>query len=282
MFKKEKKLGQNFLKDKSIVSKMVRELDLGLNLDSDLDLDLDSNLTGSSKNDLIIEVGPGQGVVTREIVKYLDRNLDSTLDNNLICVEKDERLIEGLKKEFEKYPNVEIVHKDILDFLPEFESKVNVKNIKVIGSLPYYITSPILHSIIKMKRQPSVVIILIQKEVGEKILAVKENSNYLSVFIKTFYDVKSLGVVSKDKFNPKPKVDGIVLKLIKKEKNTFFENLNINVINRYEDFLHQGFKYPRKMLKKAFSEDLLDKAEISSNLRPHDLSIEDWIKLFNI
>ncbi len=262
MYKPIKQLGQNFLMNMDVVKKMVAEL-------------------GIEEGDLIIEIGPGPGVITRELVK----TIEGIPNVKLIAVELDERFFADLSVAFAGKENVQVLNENILDFLPTF--KPETKKVKIIGSLPYNITSPIIHKIIKMGTLPVTAIIMVQKEVGEKIIAVKVKRNYLSTFVQTFFDVKSLGVVPRNYFKPAPKVDSIVLKLA--TKNQFGWDLEtiekygdyVTYCEQYEKFLHNGFKFPKKMLNKVLSKELLQKTNINGNDRPHNLSVETWMQLFN-
>lgn len=247
--KPKKELGQNFLKDSPTAHKMVLGLDL-------------------NANDLVVEIGPGMGVLTKRV---------SELAGKVFAVEFDKRLIDGLKKSFEN-TNVTVVDANILDWLPSFRLPENYSEFKIIGSLPYYITSPILHTITKLKHPPSIGVFLVQKEVAEKICEFPPDSSYLSSFVQTFYDVEYFGKVAKEFFEPVPKVDGGIIKLTKKS----YEQITYNEIYRYEKFLHRCYLSPRKMLNKVFSKEELDRCRIDGNLRPQNLSSQDWLGVFKI
>ncbi len=174
---------------------------------------------------------------------------------------------------FSEYKNhFEVIEANVLDFLPQYSTE---KSFKIIGSLPYYITSPILHEIIKMNKRPKKVVVLIQKEVAKKIAAKAPDSSYLSTFIQTFYEVEYVATVDKNEFSPVPKVDGGILKM------TLKPDVNIDV-KKYEGFLHKGFSNPRKMLNKVFYEDEINRAQIDSTKRPQNYNSEEWLKFFKI
>lgn len=245
----KKELGQNFLKDNSTIHKMI----LGLNLEA---------------NELVVEIGPGMGALTKRV---------SELAGKVFAVEFDKRLIDGLKKSFEN-TNVTVVDANILDWLPTFKLSDGYSEFKIIGSLPYYITSPILHTIAKLKQPPSVGVFLVQKEVAEKICEFPPDSSYLSSFVQTFYEVEYLGKVSKEFFAPVPKVDGGIIKLTKK----IYEQISYDEMFKYEKFLHRCYLSPRKMLNKVFSKAELDMCRIDGNLRAQNLSSQDWLGVFKI
>jgi 16S rRNA (adenine1518-N6/adenine1519-N6)-dimethyltransferase len=248
MYKAIKKLGQNFLSDPALAAFIVDNLSI-------------------SEGDVLVEIGPGHGFLTEEISVRLENT-----HINLYAVEVDRRFAEKLETMFDKDPNVIILTEDILRWLPDF---VSPKNIKVIGSLPFYITSPILHATVKMKKMPSMVVYLVQKEVAKKLTKGAPDASYLSSFVQTFYDVEYLGDVPRHKFDPKPNVDGGIVKLVKKPGEYERE-----FIQKYEGFLHRAYKNPRKMLNKAFSKEELALFGLDPQLRPQNVSAAAWLTYF--
>lgn len=240
-----KKLGQNLLRDTKIADVMVNALDL-------------------QTDDVVMEIGPGGGVLTHRILAH------NAVD--FLAVEYDPRFAEDLKKLYEMNPRVTIVHNNVLKWFPQ---NIPQKKYKVIGSLPYYITSPIVHMLIKADPRPDISVIMTQKEVAEKIATQIPDSSYLSIFVQTFFDVNVLAVVTRDKFVPAPKVDSAVVRLDRKDAFVPKE-----LVRKYEGFLHKGYTSPRKMLNKVFAPELLEKINIDPNLRPQNLTVEDWLKLF--
>lgn len=246
MYEPIKKLGQNFLKDKLIIRKMVGAL-------------------GIKPEDTVIEIGPGLGAITEVLLS--DVNPQTTI----YAVEIDNRFINKLRDMFSKYPNLRVIEANILDWLPNFDSQG--KPFKIIGSLPYYITSPVIHEIIKMKKQPEIAVLIVQKEVAEKIKAKAPDSSYLSVFTQTFFDIEYLGLVEKSRFTPLPEVDGEIIRLIRKSAGE-------KDIRKYEGFLHKAFAHPRKMLNKIFSKEELAETGINGKKRAQDYSAEEWLRFF--
>ena len=246
MIKAKKALGQNFLKDDATAEEMVAALDL-------------------SPNDTVLEIGPGLGVLTNLLGQHGAR---------VIAVELDKSLVAILQNKFRGDHRVEVVDANILDWLPSFEC---TNYFKVIGSLPYYITSPIIHAVIKRARLPITCVFMLQKEVAQKICAEVPDASYLSTFVQTFYEADFLRVVDRKMFDPIPKVDGGIVRLTYRSAapfNTFEEK------RKYEGFLHKGFANPRKMINKAFSKEELAKSKIPGNVRPQNLSVDDWVSLF--
>lgn len=248
MYEPIKSLGQNFLMDGSLSREMVEALSI-------------------ENGDEIIEIGPGHGALT-EILADKVHGTDSIVR----AVEIDERFYEKLNGMYATDKNVKLVCDDILLWLPTFIPK---KDFKIIGSLPYYISSPIIHTIIKMKKMPSVCVLLVQKEVAEKIKSPAPDSSYMSCFVQTFFDAHYVGKVPKNRFKPEPKVDGGILKLTRKDGDFSHE-----FIARYEGFLHRAFASPRKMLNKVFTEEELKKGGIDPTLRAQNLGADEWLKFY--
>jgi len=245
-----KSLGQNFLLNKEIVFKMVDLLQI-------------------SPNYSVIEIGPGPGTFTGKIVQNLGES------NNFYAIEIDKRFVNELSQRYFKKQNIHIINDNFLDWV---KNNNIIGNTVILGSIPYYITSPIIHSIIKMINKPKIVVLMVQKEVGQKICEYKVNPNYFSTFIKTFYDIKYVQTVLKNNFTPIPKVDSaVVIMSLKKD----FYGITDNKINKYQKFLHLGFKNQKKMLNKVFELDLLKKVSLTGNERPHNLSVKIWVDLFN-
>jgi len=249
MFKPHKELGQNFLTDRSVAKDMVEALDI-------------------QNGDEIVEIGPGHGVVTDFLVEKA-----KDLDVVIHAVELDARLYQELKNFYSGNEKIEVIKENILDWLPTLSTD---REIKIIGSVPYYITSPIIHKIIKMPAVPQGVVLLVQKEVAEKIKNNAPDSSYMSSFVQTFFDVKYLGKVPSKKFNPEPKVDGGIIKMVKKED----ANLDLVFIRKYEGFLHKAYSNPRKMLNKVFRKEELENGNINPTLRAQNLDAEEWLSFY--
>jgi len=252
MFKPHRYLGQNFLIDRTIADQMVSALEI-------------------ENGDEIVEIGSGFGIITEALLK---KSKDKKVKIN--AVEIDGRLYKNLVERFSGEERVEFYNEDFLKWFPQFSFQ---RELKIIGSIPYYITSPIIHQIIKAEKRPKIVILLVQKEVAEKIKSTAPDSSYLSSFVQTFFDVQYLGKVPSRKFNPEPEVDGGVLKLICKEKD---EDFLPDFIRRYEGFLHKAYSNPRKMLNKVFKKDELEKGKIDPHLRPQNLDAGEWLTFFKV
>ena len=250
-----KRLGQSFLIDKKVLKKIVEVADL-------------------SKNDSVLEVGPGIGNLTIELAKKVKK---------VIAVEKDERMVEILKErlEEERIKNVEIVNEDILKFLPSFKLR---RSYKVVANIPYYLTSRLIRNLLEAKRRPRLIVLMIQKEVAQRICAKPPKMNLLAVSVQFYSKPEIISFVSKNCFWPRPKVDSAIIKIsnIKKQKATKDEKLFFKIVKA-------GFSHPRKQLinnpskglkkNKKIVEEWLLNCGISPDKRAENLSIEEWKRL---
>ncbi len=250
MFKPKKTLGQNFLTDKTVVRDMVNALEI-------------------EEGDEVIEIGPGRGMVTGELLEK-----SKLIKVKINAVEIDRVLYQTLVEKYKESAVIRFYNNDILQWLPKFISK---NDFKVVGSIPYYITSPIIHQIIKMKERPKICVLLVQKEVAEKIKSKAPDSSYMSSFVCTFYDVQYLGKVPSKRFYPEPQVDGGIIKMTRREGN-----FTRDFIIKYEGFLHKAFSNPRKMLNKVFTKEELEKGNIDYTLRAQNLSADQWLSFYNV
>lgn len=241
MIKPIKDLGQNFLRNREVILNFIREINL-------------------ENGDSVFEIGPGEGVITLEILK-------NKLDFKLTSIDIDERSIEELSKIKDERFN--LIHKDILKFIPEIPNT----NYKIVGAIPYNITSPIIHRIVEKDNLPKKVILIVQDEVARKIVN-KDKSSYFTFFVGYFFDLEYIKKISRNDFYPIPKVDSAIISFTLKKE---IENINKM---KYSNFLHKVFRSPRKKINKVFDKDLLNNLSISSDIRPENLTLEEVIKLF--
>lgn len=226
-------------------------------------------------NDTAMEIGPGKGVLTEKIL---------ATGAKLIAVEKDRDLIsllnEKFKAEIEKKQLI-IINSDIRDI--EIE-KLKINNYKLIANIPYYITGEIIRNFLETKNQPRTMVLMVQKEVAERIVARNGKESILSISVKAYGEPKLIKKVSAGSFFPKPKVDSAILKI---------ENISRNNFKKYElsekDFFNivkKGFRSPRKQLRSNLKieskkwEDICRKMKISEKIRAEDLKINDWFELY--
>lgn len=242
--KPSKKLGQNFLIDKGVLKKIIH----AANLNSD---------------DIVLEIGPGLGVLTIELAKRVKK---------VIATEKDRRMCEILKKVLKNYKNVEIINKDILDV---GYSTSHIKHYKLVANLPYYITSPVIRKFLETKNKPELMILMVQKEVGQRICA-KSKMSLLSVAVQFYSKPEIISYVSKKSFYPQPKVDSAIIKITPKP----IPKINTK---KFFNLVKKGFSSKRKMLKNnlRINESILEELRLNPKIRAENLSIQDWLKLFH-
>ena len=251
----KKSLGQNYLIDLNIVKKIINLTDI------------------YNKN--VLEIGPGKGALTREILKNKPKSL--------ILIEKDNILSEELKLKYKDQKNIIVYNKDILKF--DFEDKL--KNTIIFGNLPYNISSQILTKIIRFKKIPpkySALILMFQKEMAQRVIGKFNTSKYGRLSILTNYKLKVLDKfdVSPNSFFPKPKVNSTVLYL---EPNTKkFDK--IKKIENLEKITNILFSNKRKMInktiKKIFSRDQLNLIKnLNLTCRPSEIKPEKYYELTN-
>ena len=186
MVRAKKSLGQNFLVDPNIQRKIVEAL-------------------GAGPGDEVLEIGPGTGALTRHLAGSVRR---------LIAVELDDRLAESLREEFADAPGVEIVHADALK-LDLGELVEDVAALKVVGNIPYNITTPLIFWLIGREVRPERIVLMVQKEVADRILAPVGGKAYgaLSVGVRTIAEVERLFIVGRGAFRPVPGVDSAVIRI---------------------------------------------------------------------
>ena len=245
----KKSLGQNFLKNDTIIKKIV-------------------SLFVCNKNDLIIEIGPGRGALT----KYL-----STITNNWLAIEIDKDMDTYLGKY-----NSHIIYEDILNVdLPSLLKSYNYDNLYIIGNLPYYITSPIIEKLINSNIKVNKMVFMVQKEVAQRFTSKPgcREYGYMTVFINHFYDVKYEFLVPRTDFDPSPKVDSAIITLNYKEHDV--------PNSKYWQFIKECFAHKRKTLKNNLTnynslaiDNVLKNFGLNSSVRAEDLSEEIFKELY--
>ena len=242
-----KRFGQNYLRDENIIGKIISEI-------------------SPKSNDLIIEIGPGEGAITSKLIEKAD---------NLIAIEIDKRNVEVLTA---KFPKLNLISGDFLKLdLSKIFNK-NGKKLRIVGNIPYNITSPIIFKMIENKNIIHDSVLMVQHEVAQRITAKSGGKEYgiLSVITQNFTDVKLCFKVSPNVFNPRPKVYSAVIHLF------FKENLN----DRKDDevfikIVKAAFGNRRKMLYNSLKNSIFghlnfNDTGIDLSLRAEKLSIEDF------
>lgn len=235
-FKHKKSLGQNFLTNEKILNNIVNSLSI-------------------NPRDLIIEIGPGQGALTKRLVK---------LEAKVIAFEIDERLKEYLDK---IDGNIDIIYKDILeveinDYIQEYA------NVYVVANLPYYITTPIINKFLRITKVKEM-IIMVQDEVANRINAGvgTREYGYFTVMVQSYFTVKKLFFVSRTSFNPIPKVDSAVIKLTRNKSYLDVDEKS------YDELVKNAFKMKRKNLKNNLY--MYDLEKIAGVLKKYNLDLSN-------
>lgn len=241
-FEFKKSFGQNFIKEKKIIHNIVDKANI-------------------EEDSLVIEIGPGAGALTKELV---------TKAKFVLAYEIDVRLKEYLINEFQK-ENIEFIFDDFLNRdIKKDIKKYSYKNIYVVANLPYYITTPIITKIIEEKLDIKKIVVMVQKEVGDRFAAKPSTKEYnsLTVYLNYYYYIKKLFVVSRNVFVPKPNVDSIVVELTKKENK-----LSLNDENFFFKLVRDSFKYKRKTLRNNLKEYDLEKIKSVLSVYGYDLTV---------
>ena len=241
-FNFKKKFGQNFIIDENIINGIINK--------SEIDSD-----------SLVIEIGPGAGSLTYKLCK---------IAKNVLCYEIDDSLKDILSSNLEEYNNVDIIYKDFLvaDVKNDIK-KYNYSKLYVVANLPYYITTPIISKIITDKIDVDKIVVMIQKEDGDRFRATPGTKEYnsLSIFLQYNYNIKKIMEVSKNVFIPKPNVDSIVVMFTKHDKEY------VKDIELFYKLVKDSFVQKRKTLKNNLKGYDLDKVEMVLKKYGYDLSV---------
>ena len=249
MQKHKKRLGQHFLHDKNIINKIINNL-------------------GINAKDTFIEIGPGEGALTTPLLEEVE---------SIILIEKDKDLIPVLEKKY-NYKKVKIINQDILKC--ELSDLIK-KNTRIVGNLPYNISTEIIFRLLPLSKNIKDLHFMLQKEVVDRIVAVPGTKIYgrLSVMTQVYFTVKKLFDISPNVFIPKPKVDSAYIRLI--PKDYIFNNLKHE--KKFRDIVNTAFSARRKMIKTSLK-GIMDSQElqelsIEPSSRPEVLSIQNYIDI---
>jgi 16S rRNA (adenine1518-N6/adenine1519-N6)-dimethyltransferase len=251
----KKSLGQNFLIDANIIEKIVSSFSV-------------------VDNSIIIEIGPGSGMLTKKLI---------TLDKPVICFEIDKRMKEYLNKI--ECSNLNVIYEDFLSVdLKKVLSDYKYENIYIVANIPYYITTAIINKVVKEIKVKEM-ILMMQKEVGDRILSSPNNKSYnsLSVFLQYYFDITKVMNVSKNSFFPKPKVDSVILKFTTNNKKYKVKDERI-----FFKLIKDSFQFKRKNLRnnlKKYNLENIEKILVKHNknltFRAESVTIEEFIDIAN-
>lgn len=256
-----KGLGQNFLVNKVVLKKIIETADL-------------------KTENTILEVGPGVGTLTVELAKVAKK---------IVAVEKDKQICQVLKETLKDYKNVEVVDGDILKTTIELP-----KQYKLVANIPYYLTSPLIRKFLELEYPPEFMVLMVQKEVAQRICAKPPNMSILAVSVQFHAKAKIISYVKRENFWPKPKVDSAIIKITPHKINKSLVSAEL-----FFKIVKAGFAQPRKQLGNNLlalslpngSKMLkLDKEKINlwflkNKIKPtqraETLSVDDWINLLS-
>lgn len=255
------KLGQHFLKNPEILKKIVEA-------------------SHAQKKEIVLEVGGGHGELTETL-------LQKNPDLNILVIEKDPVLAGLLQEKYKSNPNVKIIEDDVRKFLFDKNINKHVKNNswKLVGNIPYYLTGYLLRLVSELKHKPSRSVLMMQKEVGERILGKAPHYNKLAASVDFWADTKFiLGVPRKD-FSPPPEVDSVVLSF---DLKTSSGKKNM-IEKKYYKTVSAVFSQPRKTILNNLAHSLksdrkkiletIQSMKLSPEMRPQNLSHEDIVAL---
>ena len=257
--KNNKSLGQHWLKNREILNEIAELASGGVNEASAYDF--------SEKTEVgtCLEIGPGLGTLTSSLLKRF---------NKVIAVEFDARLAENLPKSFPG-TNLEVFNEDIL----KFDFSTIKEPYVVAGNIPYYITSPIIEKLLTVNNLPQRIVLLIQKEVAERI--VDEKESILSLFVKNRAGAFLGPEVKREEFTPPPKVDSAVIVLEPKEPEIpeeIFKLIRLGFLSPRKKLIHNlNILTSREKLMKVF-----DDLGIDLDARPANLKLDDWRRLYEV
>ena len=266
--KANKNLGQNFLISQEVVEKIV---------DS-------SQIT---KEDLVIEIGPGLGTLTKYLLEKAGK---------VICIELDAKMLQILEDRFSLYNNFEIINDDVLkvdlkNIIKKEKENQEIKNVKIVANLPYYITTPIIMKLLEEELELESITVMIQKEVADRLIAIPGQKNTGAITYSVYYYATSEGIleVPNSSFIPEPEVTSKVIKL------NIRKNPAVNPKDKEKMFkiIKCAFMQKRKTLLNSLTNNkifdnkqqgikILNSLEINENIRPEELTLEQFAEISNI
>lgn len=257
-FNFKKKFGQNFIVDENIINSIVTK-------------------SAIDKETLVIEIGPGAGSLTAKLAES---------SKQVLCYEIDTTLKEILNENLKQYNNVDIIYQDFLeaDVINDIK-KYNYNKLYIVANLPYYITTPIIINVIEKKLNVDKMVVMVQKEVGDRFKANVGTKDYnsLSIYLNYYFNVKKLMDISRNIFIPKPNVDSIVVEFTKKGNNYNLKNEEI-----FFKLIRDSFIQKRKTIRNNLKnydlnkiEEVLKKHNQDLSTRAEQIKIETFVEIAN-
>lgn len=266
--KADKKLGQNFLISDDAVNRIIEKSEV-------------------TKSDLVIEIGPGLGTLTKELLERAGK---------VICIELDTRMVKILNERFSLYDNFEIIHDDILkvdlkSIIKREKENQNMKEAKIVANLPYYITTPIIMKLLEEKLDLKTITVMVQKEVADRLTAVPGTKKSGAITYGVYYYAKAEEVleVLPESFIPAPEVTSEVIQFkIRKEPPVF-----VGDDKKMFQIIKCAFTQRRKTLlnslvntnifnSKEHGSKILKEVNLKENVRPEELTLEDFARIADL
>ena len=260
----KKSLGQNFLIDEEVIVDAINS----------------ANIT---EEDIVIEIGPGLGTLTKYLLNKAKK---------VICVELDNEMIKILNDRFFLYKNLEIINDDILkinlnDLIRKNKEQLGAENVKIVANLPYYITTPIIMKLLEEKIDIHSITVMIQKEVADRLTAIpgKKNTGAITYAVYYYAEAEQVRKVPNTSFIPEPEVESEVIKLTIRKKPV----INVKKEEKFFELIKVAFMQRRKTLINAVSnsnlidknmlKEVLKELNIDEKVRGESLSIEEFAKI---
>ena len=260
-----KSLGQNFLIDENVVEKIIGGSDV-------------------NNNDLIIEIGPGLGTLTKFLLEKA---------NKVISIELDKKMIKILEDRFSLYDNFQLLHGDILkvdlsSLIREEKENSNIKQVKIVANLPYYITTPIIMKLLEEELDLNSITVMVQKEVADRLIATPGGKDAGAITYSVYYYATSESIleVPKNSFIPEPEVTSKVIKLILrktppvsvKNKEVMFKIIKSSFMQRRKTLLN-ALTNTKVFLNKEEGIRILNKLNLPYDIRAEKLTLQDFANL---
>ncbi len=258
-----KGLGQNFLLDETVLDRIVEAAQL-------------------EPQDIVVEIGPGLGALTARLLEHA---------GHVVAVELDDKLVEILRRRFASEDRLLLVHDDILrvnvpQVIREWLSPPEPLRYKVVANLPYSITSPAINHLLESRPPPERIVLLVQREVAERIAARPGDMNLLAVRVQLYGQPRIVARVPASAFYPRPKVESAVLEIVPH----VIPPVRVEDVRGFMRLVEAGFRQRRKQLRNALAaglglpkqevERLLEAANIDSRRRAETLSLQEWEQLY--
>lgn len=263
--KANKNLGQNFLINEEVVKEIV-------------------NCSNISNEDLVIEIGPGLGTLTKFLLEQAGK---------VICIELDTKMLKILEDRFSLYNNFEIINEDVLkvdlkNIIKNEKENGKIKNVKIVANLPYYITTPIIMKLLEEELELESITVMIQKEVADRLIAIPGQKNTGAITYSVYYYATSEAIleVPNSSFIPEPEVTSKVIKLnIRKEaavkpkdKEKMFKIIKCAFMQKRKTLLN-SLTNNKIFDNKQQGIEILNSLKINENIRPEELTLEQFAKI---